>query len=389
MSPASAEKILIVENDPDVSDLIGRQALQPLGYQVSVATDGPSAIKQAIQFQPDVILADLSLPGLSARDLLVALSSQGINTPVIVLAEKGQEHNVIQVFRLGAFDYLMLPAREAEVVAAVERSLAQTREARERAKLDAQLKQAYNELQRRVRELTTIFAVGRAVMSVTDQRVLFEKIVEAVVQVTEADLGWLTLKDEKTKAFLLAANRGLPEAWAKKLGQPLDDGVSALVAMSAETLEIHGTALSKFKVAALGKSAMVVPIKVQNEAIGLMTVVRRNERAFAQSEQNLLEAIADYASISLINARLFRALSHTAEAARAGEQRKADELAQVQKELQSTMQVMGYPLELVLAGKLGALTDQQKQALETVQAGIKHLALLLAQQKNSQSDTLR
>jgi len=382
MTPANTEKILIVENDPDVSDLIGRQALQPLGYQVNVAVDGPSAIKQAIQFQPDVILADLSLPGLSARDLLVALSSQGITTPVIILAEKGQEHNVIQVFRLGAFDYLMLPAREAEVVAAVERSLAQTREARERAKLDAQLKQAYNELQRRVRELTTIFAVGRAVMSVTDQRVLFEKIVEAVVQVTEADLGWLTLKDEKTKAFLLAANRGLPEAWAKKIGQPLDDGISALVAMSAETLEIHGTALSKFKVAALGKSAMVVPIKVQNEAIGLMTVVRKNERAFAQSEQNLLEAIADYASISLINARLFRALSHTAEAARAGEQRKTDELAQVQKELQSTMQVMGYPLELVLAGKMGALTDQQKQALETVQAGIKHLALLLGQQKN-------
>jgi GAF domain-containing protein len=112
-----------------------------------------------------------------------------------------------------------------------------------------------------------------------------------------------------------------------------------------------------------------------------MTVVRKTERVFAQSEQNLLEAIADYASISLINARLFRALAHTADAAKAGEQRKAEELAQVQKELQSTMQVMGYPLELVVSGKMGALTDQQKQALETVQAGIKHLALLLNQQK--------
>jgi DNA-binding response OmpR family regulator len=381
MTPSSTEKILIVENDPDVSDLIGRQALQPLGYQVSVANDGPTAIRQAIQFQPDVILANMNLPGLGARDFLVALSSQGIRTPVIVLADKGQEHQVIQVFRLGAFDYLMLPAREAEVVAAVERSLAQTREARERAKLDAQLKQANSELQRRVRELTTIFSVGRAVMSITDQRILFEKIVEAVVQVTEADIGWLTLKDEKAKTFLLAAHRGLPDAWARKVGQPLDDGISTLVAMSAETLEIHGAPLAKFKVSALGKSAMVVPIKVQNEAIGLMTVARKAERAFSQGEQTLLEAIADYASISLINARLFRALSHNVEAARTGEQRKADELARVQKELQSTMQVMGYPLELVVSGKMGALTDQQKQALETVQAGVKHLALLLNQQK--------
>ncbi len=381
MGSSSAEKILIVENNPDVSDLIGRQALQPLGYQVSVASDGPAAIKQAIQFQPDVILANLNLPGLGAKDFLVALSSQGIQTPVIVLAEKGQEQHVIQVFRLGAFDYLMLPAREAEVVSAVERSLSQTREARERAKLDAQLKQAYAELQRRVRELTTIFAVGRAVISVTDQRVLFEKIVEAAVQVTEADLGWLTLKDERAKTFLLAAHRGLPEAWAKKVGQPLDDGISVLVAMSAETLEIHGAPLAKFKVSSLGKAAMVVPIRVQNEAIGLITVVRRAERAFSPGEQNILEAIADYASISLINARLFRALSHNVEAARASEQRKADELAKVQKELRSTIQLIGYPMELVVSGKMGTLTEKQQQALETVQAGIKQLALMLNPQK--------
>lgn len=381
MSPSPNEKILIVENDPDVSDLIGRQALQPLGYEISVASDGPSAIKQAIQFQPDVILANLNLPGLGAKDLLVALSSQGLSVPVIVLAEKGQEQHVIQTFRLGAFDYLMLPAREAEVVSAVERSLAQTREARERANLEAKLKQANAELQRRVRELTTIFSVGRAVLSVTDQRVLFEKIVEAVVQVTEADLGWLTLKDEKSKTFLLAAHRGLPDAWAKKVGQPLDDGISALVAMSAETLEIHGAPLAKFKVASLGKAALVVPIKVQNEAIGLMTVVRKTERAFSQGEQTILEAIADYASISLVNARLFRALSQTAEAARAGELRKAAELAQVQKEIQSTIQLIGYPIELLVSGKMGALNEKQAQAMETVHAGVKHLAMLLNRSK--------
>ncbi|MCS6993883.1 MAG: response regulator [Anaerolineales bacterium] len=381
MSPVNSEKILIVESDPDVSDLIGRQALQPLGYRVEIAIDGPSAIKQAIQFQPDVILANLNLPGLGAKDLLVALSSQGMAVPVIVLAEKGQEPHVIQTFRLGAFDYLMLPVREAEVVAAVERSLSQTREARERAKLDAQLKQANAELQRRVRELTTIFSVGRAVISITDQRALFEKIVEAVTQVAEADIAWLTLKDEKTKTFLLSAHRGLPEAWARKLGQPLDDGISALVAMSAETLEIHGAPLTKFKVASLGKAAMVVPIKVKNEAIGLMTVVRKSERPFAAGEQTILEAIADYASISLINASLFRALSQTAELAKAGEQRKTDELARMRQELQSTIQVIGYPLELLVSGKMGSLNDQQKQAIETVHAGVRHLALILNEQK--------
>ncbi len=384
MNQRPTEKILIVESDPDVSDLIARQALQRMGYQVSIAADGASAIRQAVQFQPDVIIANLLLPGLSGKDLLVALSSQGITTPVIVLAEQGQEPNVIQAFRLGAYDYLLLPAREAEVVAVVERALKQVREIRAREKLDLQLKQANGELQRKVRELTTIFAVGRAVMSITDQRVLFEKIVEAVKSVTEADMAWLTLKDEKTRSFLLVAHRGLPDAWAKKVGQPLDDGISTLVAMSAATLEIHGQPLEKLRIATLGRAAMVVPIKVQNETIGLMTVIRKIEKPFGQSEQTLLEAIADYASISLINSRLFRALAQNAEAAQAGEKRKNELLQTMRQEVQSTLQTASYPLDLVVGEKMGALTPEQKQALAAVQNAVKRITMLVSQQQTMQ-----
>jgi len=154
--------------------------------------------------------------------------------------------------------------------------------------------------------------------------------------------------------------------------------------MSAAALEIHGEPLQKFKVSALGKSAMVVPIKVQNQAIGLITVVRKTEKPFAQSEQSLLEAITDYASISLINAQLFRALSHSVEAAKAGEQSKIDELDQFRKEVQSTIQIIGFPLDLVLTEKTGPMTAQQKQALETVQAGIRRLVIILNRQ-NGQS----
>lgn len=383
MTPATAERILVVESDPDVSDLISRQALGPLGYQVSVAADSGSAIRQALQLQPDVIIAALNLQGLSGKDLLVAFSSQGINTPIIVLAQKGEEHDVIQAFRLGASDYLLLPVREAEVVSAVERVLKQIREGRSREKLDQQLKQTNIELQRRLRELTTIFSVGRAVISITDQRVLFEKIVEAVTTVTEAEMGWLTLKDDKTKSFVLVSQRGLPDAWAKKIGQPLDDGVSSLVAMSAEPLSLHGQALQKFKIAALGKAVMVIPIKVQNEAIGLITLVRKNEKPFGESEQTLAGAIADYASISLVNARLFRALAHNVEAAQAGEKYKNETLQNLRRDIQSTLQTAAYPLDLLLDERMGPLTTEQKQALENTRAAIKR-SIAIADPQNTQ-----
>ena len=74
MVATSSEKILVVESNPDTSDLIARQALKPFGYQVNIAADGSSAIRQAVQFQPDVLIANLSLSGLSGKDLLVALA---------------------------------------------------------------------------------------------------------------------------------------------------------------------------------------------------------------------------------------------------------------------------------------------------------------------------
>ncbi len=125
---ALIERILLVENDPDISDLIARQALKPLGYQVDVVADAGSAIKKALQTPPDLVIANLNLPGLSGKDLLVALSSQGVHTPLMIIAEKGQEQDVIQAFRLGAADILLWPARDAEVVSAVERVLTQVRE---------------------------------------------------------------------------------------------------------------------------------------------------------------------------------------------------------------------------------------------------------------------
>jgi DNA-binding response OmpR family regulator len=380
MATTPSERILVIESDPDVSDLVARQALKPLGYQVSVAADSSNAIRQAIQLQPDVVIVDLNMPGLSGKDILVALSSQGITTPMIVLSEAGKEPDVIHAFRLGASDYLMLPLREAEVVSCVERALKQVREVRAREKLDAQIKQTNAELQRRVKELSTIFSVGRAVISITDQRVLFDKIVEAITTVTEADLGWLTLKDDKTKSFILVSHRGLPESWAKKLGQSLDDGLSTLVAMSAEVLEIHGQPLQKFKISALGKSAMVVPVKVHKESIGLLTVVRKTERPFGESEHTLSSAIADYASISLVNARLFRALAQNVEAAQSAAKQKNEMLQTVRQEVQSTLTTALYPLDLMLSEKMGSLTAEQKQALGSAQTSLKKLVMQVNQQ---------
>lgn len=371
---ATGERILIVDNDPDIADLIGRQALKPLGYQVSVLGDAASALKFAAQTPPDLILANINLPGLSGKDLLAALNSQNVKSPLIVIAEKGQEHDAIQAFRLGATDVMFWPLRDAEVVSIVERALRQTQEARERQKLDRQLKATNDELQKRLRDMTTILSIAKAVTSVTDQRYLFDRILESAMQLGEADMCWLMLREEKGNLYLLRAQRGLPEAWSKKMNQPLDDGISSLVALSSESLFMNGAPLQKFKIASLGRSCGVVPIKIKTEVIGLLIVARKSDREFSRDAQTMLEAMADYASISLVNARLFRALEQTAESARSGEKTRYASLDTLRKSIRGEVEAAVYPLNLVLTEMPGALNPEQKKALETVRLALQRLA---------------
>lgn len=307
------ERILLVDEDPEVLDLLSRQLLQPMGYRISSANDAGTAIQQAINFNPDLIVASLTLPGLSGKDLLVALRSQGMEVPVLVTAHEGMEADAIQAFRLGAEDYLVKPLREAEVVATVERALKEIRLRYERSRLAQQLAESNQKLERRVRELTTMYGIGKAVTSVTHQGRLFDMLMESSLSVTEADMGWVVLQDDSQEELVLRAQQGLPDSFSGQVHKTWDDGISSLVMLSHEPLSIYGEGLSKFQLAQFATSALIVPIKVRDQPIGVIAVARKQARPFTEANQRMLQALADYASISLVNVRLFQALEGRAE----------------------------------------------------------------------------
>lgn len=368
------DRILLVEQDPEISDIISRQALRSVGYQVDVVTDSSAAIKYSVQTPPDLIITNLNLPGLSAKDLIIALTSQGVNTPVLVIANKGQENDIIQAFRLGAADYILWPAREAEVLSAVERVLRRVHDVQDRQRLDVKLSVMNHELQSKVRELTAIINIGKAVTSITDQRFLFHKIVDGAIQVGGANIAWLMVRDEESQKYLLSAHRGLPDTWARKMNMPLDDGVSGLVALSGETLSISGEPLMKFRVALLGRSVCAVPIKVHKEVIGMLIAVRKEARSFEKNEQTLLEAVGDYASISMVNARLFRALNSAVQTAREAEKRQNALLESVRRSFSEDLRTAAQSTDYLLSGKAGNLSDRQLEALKATRVSLQRMA---------------
>ena len=364
------DRILIVESDPLVADLISRQALQAAGFQTQVVNDASLAITRAAQANPDVLIVNLSLPGLSGKDLMVALTSQGLDIPVVVLAQKGHENELVQAFRLGAVDVMLWPLREPEVINVVERVLKRVRERKERDRLASQLQQTNQELSMRVRELTTIFAIGKAVTSITDHALLLERILEGGARVTQAEMGWFLMRSEDKQPFYLMAQRGLPPSVAELIQQPWEDGVFSLVALSGEALALHGDAVRRFKIAGLGQSVLIVPVKVQRVVIGLLVMMRKQAAPFSPSEQHLLEALADYSSISLSNARLFktvearaRSQEMAATAAVMAERLDREILQNVKMELRGPLLAAQSAFDKLSKDPTARWTPEQRQAM--------------------------
>jgi two-component system NtrC family sensor kinase len=159
-----------------------------------------------------------------------------------------------------------------------------------------------------VRELTAISAIGKAVTGLTDLPLLWSRIIEGAIYMARADRGWLLLSSPECQAPVLVAGRNIPKNAVPADGQPWEDEISALVTASAEPLAIHGEALRRHSLATLGKALLVVPLRFRDEVIGLLGLARRTDVPFNSSDQTLLQAIADYASIALLNTSLIQRL---------------------------------------------------------------------------------
>ena len=370
----AGERILIVESDPDIVDLVSRQALAPLGYRPLIVGNAAAALQQAGDNPPDLIIANLNLPDLSGKDLLTALNFTGRTAPLVVLAEKGQELGVIQALRLGAVDALFWPARDAEVVRVVERALELTRAANAQKKLDRQFEAAQGELERKVRDLTTLLGFSKAVIAMTDQRQFFGRLLDAALRISQAYVAWLLVRDDQSKTYLLNAYRNLPAGWARKLDQPLDDGVSSLVSLSGQTLTIHGAPLAQFRIAALGKSAAVLPVRVHDQVVGILVVVRSADREIDRNTAGMLEALADFAAISLAHDRLLKAVEGAEAAARRTEHVHKASLESLRASIRDEYRVSLHPLDDVLAAQSRGLSREQQQAVRAVRKSLERLA---------------
>ena len=104
----SLMKLLLVEDDAAMQIALQR-ALSRRGMDVRACTDGRLALAQWTAVQPDVVVLDLSLPGLDGLQVLAQARCQELVTPVLILTARGTVGDRIMGLNLGADDYLPKP----------------------------------------------------------------------------------------------------------------------------------------------------------------------------------------------------------------------------------------------------------------------------------------
>ncbi len=120
------KKILVVEDDPDIRELLNYNLMRE-GFTVTVADNGKDGLSIAIRENPDLIVLDLMLPQLNGIEVCKKLreTTNTRQTPVIMLTAKGEETDIVFGLGIGADDYMVKPFSIKELIARIYTRLRQ------------------------------------------------------------------------------------------------------------------------------------------------------------------------------------------------------------------------------------------------------------------------
>lgn len=115
---AAKQKILIVDDDSNIADLISLYLMKEC-YETRIVGDGDAALAAVSAFEPDLILLDLMLPGMDGYQVCREVRSSK-DTPIIMLSAKGEIFDKVLGLEMGADDYMEKPFDSKELVARVK-----------------------------------------------------------------------------------------------------------------------------------------------------------------------------------------------------------------------------------------------------------------------------
>jgi FixJ family two-component response regulator len=194
MSAQDVPTVFIVDDDADV-----RESLQELLESVGLHSQSFGSAREFLAVNrgegPSCLILDVRLPGISGLDLQHELKRGKVSIPIIFLTAHADVPMSVRAMKSGAVEFLTKPFRQQDLLDAVQRSLTRDRIVREKQRDTAELRQRYDTLSIREREVMNLVVSG-----------MLNKQVAGELGASEA-----TVKMHRSQAMKKMQAKSLPE----------------------------------------------------------------------------------------------------------------------------------------------------------------------------------
>ena len=313
---ASAPHILVVDDSPSVQNML-TTLLVSKGYRVTCFMSSEDALKKLHAENFDLVLTDINLPGMSGLNLLKLVKEQRPDIEVIVITSNASSFTAIQALRLGAYDYIVKPIDDHELLYnVVARTLEKQALTSENRRLISDLSEKNSALQDALDMMKTVNRVCAVIASTLDVGEILRMLVESAVEQLGAHRGYLLLLDKSGTNFSMKVSVGIDQQLANGFSLPHDRGISGLVADRNGVLRIGADVppqLSRRIREEDGSGALFshpgilsVPLQLKDKVVGVVNISgRASGKPFTATDADFLSTLASHAAIALINAGNF------------------------------------------------------------------------------------
>jgi FixJ family two-component response regulator len=159
MSMRDVPTVFIVDDDRDVRESL-RELLESVGLHPKSFGTAREFLSSPRSDGPSCLILDVRLPGISGLDLQRELKKGKVSIPIIFLTAHADVPMSVKAMKSGAIEFLTKPFRHQDLLDAVQRSLARDRIGREKQRDISELRQRYNTLSLREREVMSRVVAG-------------------------------------------------------------------------------------------------------------------------------------------------------------------------------------------------------------------------------------
>ena len=307
------EHILVVDDEEAIRALL-TDFLTREGYSVNSAENGIRALEALKKDTFDLVITDLQMPGMDGLELMNSLKEKYPDLVILVMTGYASLETTMEAIKNGAYDYITKPFKIEEMRVAVDNALERFGLSRENARL---------------RETITLLEVSNEMTKTINLKDLLHLILTTALSRTGATRGSLMVLDEKEKELVISASVGIEKSIVEKCRVKINEGIVGRVAADRKPVLVTDVTrhplfqelcqrlpdksfISIPLIGAKSEELLYVSKKEKEKLIGVLNINKpKTDEPFSQRDLNFLSILANQASISIENARLFQDLETT------------------------------------------------------------------------------